>query len=202
MKRLGFSPRGWPTLALIFAALPQGASTPVGACPTLLYVATVGDDNWSGTLDSPNETQTDGPFRTVARARDAIRQLKADGGGTLVDPAIVYIRDGDYYLDLPLVFDPQDSGTPDNPITYAAYPGESPRLSGGRVIDGWSERPDGLWSVTLPDVAEGRWYFRSLRVGSSFAIRARYPNQDDIDPRTRGWLFVPPDAPIGRDRIQ
>jgi len=115
---------------------------------------------------------------------------------------IVYIRDGDYYLDLPLVFDPQDSGTPDNPITYAAYPGESPRLSGGRVIDGWSERPDGLWSVTLPDVAEGRWYFRSLRVGSSFAIRARYPNQDDIDPRTRGWLFVPPDAPIGRDRIQ
>ncbi len=202
MKRLGFSPRGWPTLALIFAALPQGASTPVGACPTLLYVATVGDDNWSGTLDSPNETQTDGPFRTVARARDAIRQLKADGGGTLVDPAIVYIRDGDYYLDLPLVFDPQDSGTPDNPITYAAYPGESPRLSGGRVIDGWSQRPDGLWSVTLPDVAEGRWYFRSLRVGSSLAIRARYPNQDDIDPRTRGWLFVPPDAPIGRDRIQ
>jgi hypothetical protein len=94
----------------------------------------VGDDSWSGTLDSPNETQTDGPFRTVARARDAIRQLKADEGGTLLDPAIVYIRDGDYYLDLPLVFDPHDSGTPDNPVTYAAYPGESPRLSGIVIV--------------------------------------------------------------------
>src|SRR5260370_20634785 len=172
MKRLGFSSLDWLSLALIFAALLQGASTLAGACPTLLYVATVGDDTWSGTLESPNEAQPACPFRTVARARDAIRQLKADGGGILLDPAIVYIRDGDYYLDLRLVFDPQDSGTPDNPITYAAYPGESPRLSGDRVIDGWSQRPDGLWSVTLPDVAEGRWYFRSLRVGSSLAIRA------------------------------
>src|SRR5258707_15406230 len=158
MKRLGFSSLDWLSLALIFAALLQGASTLASACPTLLYVATVGDDTWSGPLDSPNETQTDGPFRTIARARDAIRQLKADGGGILLDPAIVYIRDGDYYLDLPLVFDPQDSGTADNPITYAAYPGESPRLSGGRGINGWCRRPGGLWSVTLPDVAEGHWY--------------------------------------------
>jgi len=95
MKRLGFSPPGWPSLALIFAAL-QGVPTPAGAAPTVLYVATVGDDHWSGTLDSPNESRTDGPFRTVARARDAIRLLKADKCGTLVDRATVYVRDGDY----------------------------------------------------------------------------------------------------------
>ncbi len=72
-------------------------------------------------------------------------------GGMLLDPVAVYLRSGDYHLDAPLVLGPEDSGTADNPVTYAAYPGESPKLSGGRVIDGWSQRPDGLWSVTLPD---------------------------------------------------
>jgi parallel beta-helix repeat protein len=128
--------------------------------------------------------------------------LKAQNGGTLVDPVTVYLRGGDYFLDAPLVFGPDDSGTAENPVTFAAYPGETPRVSGGRAIDGWTQRPDGLWSATVPGVAEGRWYFRSLRVGSSLAIRARHPNRYEIEPRMGGWLFVPPTSVITRDRIQ
>ena len=43
------------------------------------YVATDGNDDWSGTLPAPNEAGTDGPFATLARARDAIRALKQEG---------------------------------------------------------------------------------------------------------------------------
>ena len=40
------------------------------------YVATDGNDGWSGKLESPNADKTDGPFATLARARDAVRELK------------------------------------------------------------------------------------------------------------------------------
>src|SRR5712664_1694207 len=106
-------------LTLIVAALCSAGTA--RAEPTVLFVAPAGDDNWSEALDAPNEIGTDGPFRTLARARDALRELKTAGGGMLLDSATVYLRDGDYYLDAPLVFGPEDSGTPDNPIAYAAY---------------------------------------------------------------------------------
>ena len=43
-----------------------------------LYVATDGNDAWSGALKGPNATNNDGPFATIAHARDAIRQLKKE----------------------------------------------------------------------------------------------------------------------------
>ncbi|HHK41194.1 MAG TPA: hypothetical protein ENJ50_02150, partial [Planctomycetaceae bacterium] len=36
-----------------------------------LFVAPNGNDQWSGTLPSPNDSKTDGPFATLQRARDA-----------------------------------------------------------------------------------------------------------------------------------
>ena len=37
------------------------------------FVSTDGNDSWSGRLVAPNAAKTDGPFATIARARDAIR---------------------------------------------------------------------------------------------------------------------------------
>ena len=42
------------------------------------YVATNGNDNWSGTLAEPNISKTDGPFATLSRAQEAVRELKAN----------------------------------------------------------------------------------------------------------------------------
>ena len=39
-------------------------------------VATDGNDEWSGKLPEPNAGRTDGPFATLRRARDAVRELK------------------------------------------------------------------------------------------------------------------------------
>jgi hypothetical protein len=45
----------------------------------VLYVSTEGNDAWSGHLPDPTVGRQDGPFRTIQRARDAIRELKARG---------------------------------------------------------------------------------------------------------------------------
>ncbi len=90
------------------------------------YVATNGNDDWSGRLVSPNARETDGPFATLARARDAVRELKK---GNVNKDIVVLIRDGRYYLNETVVFRLKDSAVDGNRITYAAYPGEEPIFS-------------------------------------------------------------------------
>src|SRR5207249_7797146 len=49
-----------------------------GNCGTGLadfYVATNGNDSWSGTLDAPNGDSSDGPFATLNRARQAVQGM-------------------------------------------------------------------------------------------------------------------------------
>ena len=128
------------------------------------YVATDGNDAWSGTLPAPNRTRTDGPFATMARARDAIRALKQSQGGTLEQPASVRVRGGTYFLSEPLALGPEDSGTAACPVTYEAFGDERPVFSGGQVIAGWRERKQGVWSTTLSHVRDGKWVFRQLFV--------------------------------------
>ena len=50
------------------------------------HVAANGNDTRSGTLDAPNANGADGPFATLTRARDAIRQLTLVHDGGLTQP--------------------------------------------------------------------------------------------------------------------
>lgn len=43
---------------------------------TTLYVATNGNNNWSGTLAAPSANGTDGPLQTIVAARDGIRAAR------------------------------------------------------------------------------------------------------------------------------
>ncbi|MBM3999794.1 MAG: right-handed parallel beta-helix repeat-containing protein [Planctomycetes bacterium] len=148
---------------------------PVRAADITLHVAPDGRDAWSGRLERPNAERTDGPLATLTGARDAIRRLRA--GGPLDGPLRVQVADGDYAITEPLVLTPEDSGTADAPIRYEAARGAKPRFSGGRAIRGFTIDGDGAWSVRLPDVAEGRWYFEQLWVNGRRAVRARSPNR-------------------------
>lgn len=151
------------------------------------YVSTTGDDSWSGTLATANQTRTDGPFATIARARDAIREdrrVERSAGGTPV-PVTVLIRGGTYYVDETLVFRPEDGGTHECPVTYTSYPGERAIISGGFPIVGeWKDNPTspegvaaalpaGVRSIDLP---AGTPYFRGLSVDGARKTRARTPN--------------------------
>lgn len=162
---------------------PHGASHAGGhrAKDTVYYVSLRGDDAWTGKLADPNATNTDGPFATLTRARDAIRELQAHR--PLRKPVTVYLRGGVYTLTSTAVFLPQDSGTAECPITYAAFAGETVVLSGGRAITGWKQAPQGgqqdrsnLWTAEVPGVKEGEWYFHQLFVNGQRRQRARSPN--------------------------
>ncbi len=157
------------------------------AAEKVFYVAPYGNDSWSGKLAGPNARRRDGPFRTLQRAQQAIRALKRRGA--FAKPVTVYIRGGQYDLSKPLVFEPADSGTPQDPITYAAYPGETPVISGGREITWWERATDSkllkqaggeLWMARVPEVKEGKWYFCELFVNGQRRQRARTPNQSSF----------------------
>jgi hypothetical protein len=137
---------------------------------SVYYVSPTGNDSWSGGL--PAAEDNDGPFATLSRARDAIRSRKAAEG--LDTPITVVVRGGTYYLDDTVVFGPEDSGTRECPINYAAYPGETPVLSGGMVLEGeWSKAEGEIMSLALKDTP----YFRQLTVNGKRKTRSRTPNE-------------------------
>jgi len=138
-----------------------------------LFVAVNGSDANPGTEAKP--------FATLARARDVVRELKRTETG----PLTVLVRGGTYYQDEPLVFGPEDSGTAEAPVTYAAYPGELVTISGGRQLDcKWKPWKDGIMMTELPTVKIDGLSFTQLFLNGRRQIRARYPNRDDSDPKS------------------
>ncbi len=166
----------------------SGVAKSATAGPVTFYVATNGNDDWSGKQREPNPPKTNGPFATLTAARDAIRALKADGG--LQQPVEVLVREGTYYLSEPLHLSAEDSGSLDCPITYKAFPGEQPILSGGKVITGWHPYEGQIMCAELPEAKEGKWKFKQLFFNGQRQIRARYPDYDPDDPLYGGWAFV------------
>jgi hypothetical protein len=107
----------------------------------------------------------------IASALQLAGEISARTGGTIT----VHLRDGTYFLDEPIVLRPEHSG-----IALVAYRGETPVLSGGRRITGWKEvnvDEKKLWAADIPEVREGRWYFRELWVNGERRPRARHPNR-------------------------
>ena len=105
--------------------------------PLVFYVSRDGNDAWSGALWAPTAGKTDGPFATLQRARDAIRQA-GKAGKLPAAGARVEIRGGTYPLEKGLELSAEDSGTAEGPIVYQARAGEEVRLVGGREIGGFA----------------------------------------------------------------
>ncbi len=148
---------------------------------TTFYVATVGDDSWSGLLPEPNPEGADGPFHTLQAARDAIRILRAENGGDLPDPVEVQVREGVYPMTGALTLTYEDRGDSAAPVTYRAFPGEEAVISGGLRIQGWEQNGD-FWTVQIPEVQSGELWFSALAVDGELLLPARDPNPMN-DPR-------------------
>ncbi len=97
---------------------PSGLENPKGLAGGVYYVSPAGNDAHPGTIAQP--------WRTIQHAAD-----------TLAAGDTVYIRAGTYHERVI----PQRSGAAGQPITYAAYPGETATIDGS--------------SVTLPDDLAG-----------------------------------------------
>jgi hypothetical protein len=109
--------------------------------PASLSVAQNGNDAWSGELSEPNAAGTDGPFKTIERARDAIRAMKT-AGGLPRGGVIVQIHGGTYYLEKTLEFTAEDSGMAEAPIVYSGFANEEVRLVGGKFVNNFAAVQD------------------------------------------------------------
>jgi arylsulfatase A-like enzyme/acetyl esterase/lipase len=145
------------------------------------YVSTEGSDKWSGTLDSANADGSDGPFATLERARDEVRQFKAGRNGDVV----VLVRGGTYQVDQTIVFGPQDSSTGQATVTYAAYPNELPVFRCSREVGDWKLIDSAI--PGLPEQAIGK--VRVANVTGEF--RALF-DEEGLLPRARSAGFIPP----------
>jgi hypothetical protein len=156
----------------------RGALTPKPG-PGVFFVATNGNDAWSGRLAAPNRNASDGPFATLPRALAATRHFKSEPGSGSASASIV-VRGGTHFLSEPLTLSPLDSH-----LNLVAYSGDKPILSGGRRITGWREtiaNGRNVWAADISEARDGKWSFRELWVNGRRAVRARLPN--------RGYLEV------------
>lgn len=132
------------------------------------------------------EVSPSGQYKTLAEARDAIRDLKSTN--QFDKPIEVLIHAGNYIQNESFELKNDgvinDSGTFDKPITYKAY-GDGPVLiSGENTIAGsWAKLDSqGDWDqihyIDLPDTTP---VFNSLFIEDNRLIRARTPNINPSD---------------------
>ena len=163
-------------LYLVTGLAAVWAGTPAQAATNYLYVATNGNDAWSGTLAQPNGPLTDGPKASLHGARDAVRTILAQAGYKW--PTIVQIADGTYALTSALTLGLSDSAGATNWVVYQAAPGAQPVFTGGRRISGWTAGTNGWWTAFVPGAASDTSYFEQLFIDGRRATRARTPNTD------------------------
>ena len=132
------------SLMLVFLLVLGGINVlPAAAAEeeTQVYVSPDGDDNNAGTLSAP--------FKTIERARNAVRDIIAQG---MTSDVAVILRGGIYYLSETLTFDDRDSGNNGYNVIYTNYPGEEPILDGGIPITNWEQYSGNIY---MADVGEG-----------------------------------------------
>jgi len=170
-------------LLVYILALMAASSCNAASMNADFYLSTNGSDSWSGTLAAPNAERTDGPFASLERARDAVRDLKKSKSTDIV----VLIREGTYPLAKTVVFGLEDSGKGDSTVTYAAYPGETPVFTSAQEIKGWKKVADTL--PVLPEAARGK----VLEANVSDRFFTLY-DTDGLLPRARSDGFIPLDG--------
>lgn len=131
-----------------------------------IYVSPEGNDFNSGETESNS-------LQTLNAALKRIHQPTISG--TTVDVEVI-LRGGRYELAEPIRFRPRDGSR----IYLKAYPNEIPVITGGRLLVGFEEtihQGRRAWTIVLPEVAAGEWYFRDLYVDNSRRQRPRLPKK-------------------------
>jgi hypothetical protein len=154
----------------------EGGAAPADAGPSAdFYIATDGDDRWSGRFPSPNAEGTDGPFATVGAAQGAVRALRKQEPKRST-PIVVQMRGGEYAVKAPLAFSGDDSGTPSSSVIYEAYPSEIPIVTGGVHLRSWTASTGGTQTADASSLSA----FSQLWINGSRRYR----------PRTNGGQYL------------
>lgn len=127
------------------------------------YISPQGDDCNPGTFEKP--------FKSIGYAQSQVRECDELGK----HPITIYLRAGTYYLEQPIIFTSEDSGTPDSPVTYTAYQSEKVIISGGALLAlDWEPYASGIFQAKTTGDLE----IDQLFVNGKRQHMARYPNFD------------------------
>nr|WP_245571100.1 RICIN domain-containing protein [Catelliglobosispora koreensis] len=126
------------------------------AAQATYYISPSGNDANPGTIASP--------WKTLQRARDAVRTVNANMTGDIY----VYLRGGTYPVSSTIEFGAGDSGTNGYRVIYAAYPSEIPVLDGGVQVTGWTQHSGNIWKAPLDRASK----LRTLYVNDKRAFMA------------------------------
>jgi len=135
-----------------------------------LHVAPGGAANAPGTKDRP--------IANLEQARDAVRAWKKNGE-LGPDAVTVWVHGGDYFCQRSFTLSEEDSGTAESPVVYRNWPGETPRLLGGKPIDAssWNAVVDPKVLARLSQAARDNVFradLKPLGVTSLAAIGDRF----------------------------
>ncbi|MFL6127302.1 lectin [Actinophytocola sp.] len=147
------------------------AAAPAQAEAVSIHVAPGGDDDNAGTAAAP--------VATPAKAQQLARAQAAGGNAVTV-----LLAGGTYRLAAPLVLTTADSG-----VTWQAEPGQTPVLSGGTQVTGWTVQDSGqnIWVASVPTGADSRQLF----VDGVLAPRASIPiSRSDVQITTTGMTIT------------
>ncbi|OGV67371.1 MAG: hypothetical protein A3K19_19055 [Lentisphaerae bacterium RIFOXYB12_FULL_65_16] len=175
--------------ALSLAGCRLGGGAATSAQPPApaadFYVATNGNNAWSGRLAEPNRDGTDGPFATLERARDAARTRRGTAAAANPAPAPirVEVREGTYRPTNPLLLEPQDSG-----LMIVGTRGKDVVVSGGRRVTGWKPFRGVILQADIAQLGLPDLNFRELYYNGKLQPWSRVPNFDPQHPRTGGFL--------------
>ncbi len=157
---------------------PQTARTTVPVMDDFaaeIHVAPNGNDGHDGSAGRP--------FRTLARARDAVRTLKAGG---LTGAICVRIRSGEYPVTGTLTLTAEDSGSAAAPVVYRAEEMGQAVFYGGARVAGFVPVADPAILARLPEAARGKVWQADLRAQGM---------TDFGELRVRGGIGQPPPPP-------
>ena len=174
-------------ILLLYGFECLGAASVANGKEVVFYVSTTGNDQWSGSLAVMNADGNDGPFATLQRARDAIRELRQHG---LNAQFTISVYGGTYMLNNTFTLGPEDSGTKSNPLIIRAYNNERPVLSGSRLVGGFTAYKGKILKVDLKSDIPESLGFKQLFAAGKRQVLARFPNVDPHDPVGGGFLYV------------
>lgn len=159
----------------LFALLAGGAA----AAPVSFFVSPEGNDQWSGRQPAPARRGGDGPFRTLERARRAVREDRGRGG------ARVILAAGEYPLPRGFALEAEDLGRPGAPVSYEAAAGAEVVLRGDRPLAGLRRGPGDSWFASLPGGGSPALFAEDQPLPL-----ARFPNVSASHPHSGGYAYV------------
>ncbi len=108
---------------------------------TEIWVSKNGNDKNPGTKEKP--------LKTLQIAQEKARELRKSAGPSVENGIQIILKEGNYFLQEPLIFEPIDSGTEESPTVIMAENKDKVVINGGVEVSGWQQVEGNIYKASL-----------------------------------------------------